>query len=93
MGVAVDEPGEHAPALGVVALVGRGGAGVADCDHAPVFEGDGRVAAQAERAVAQLGGVGDEEPDVVDDQAGAGGRSRVHRALIASASSAATSRR
>ena len=69
MGVAVDEARQDAPPRGVDAPVG-GGAGGAHGDDAIALHHHGRVRPDAEGPVAELGVVGDEQADVVDDHRG-----------------------
>ena len=65
--VRVDEPRDHAPPLRVDPLVG-GSARALDRGDAPVIDHDSRVSDETKRALAQGLVVGDEQPDVVDDQ-------------------------
>ena len=85
MGVAVDEAGEHAGAGGIDPLV-SGHALSLDGHHHAVLDHDRCVTDQPERAVAQLGPVGDEQADPVDDGGG-----QDHSSPIEPASSSATS--
>ena len=84
--VAVDEPGDHAAALGIEARVGVEGPGGADRDHPLILDRHRSVAEQSERAVSDLTVVRDQQTDTVDHQ-----RAHERSAVIASVSSRGTS--
>ena len=67
VGVAVDEPRDHAAAARVEPLV-RGRAGALDRRDALALDHQRRVAHEPERALAEGGVAGDEQPDVVDHE-------------------------
>ena len=67
VGVGVHEPGQHAAAARVEALIG-GGSGRTHRHHGVAVDDDGRAGDHPERAVPQRGVVGDQLADVVDHQ-------------------------